>query len=146
MVMVLVAPRRKTPLPANASMGARLKALRERRGLIQSEVAERLGISYKTVSAYENDRAVLGSDDFPKWSEALGVSVAELTSSLGLGLPAGSGHLRMELAALYGPDSGEEVERILRELADLPDTDQRQIIDSISDQVSGRHARRQRDN
>lgn len=145
MVMVLVPPRRKTPPGATASMGAKLQALRERQGLKQTEVAERLGISYKTVSAYENNRAVLGSDDFGKWAAALDVSVAELTTALGLGLPAGSSNLRAELSVLYGPDAGEEVEQTLRDIADLSPADQRQILDSIRDQVAGRHLRRQRD-
>ena len=40
-----------------ASLGEKLKNIRELRGMGQKEVSELTGISYKTISNYENDRS-----------------------------------------------------------------------------------------
>ncbi|MCI9576587.1 MAG: helix-turn-helix transcriptional regulator [Clostridiales bacterium] len=40
-----------------ASLGEKLKYIRELRGMGQKEVSELTGISYKTISNYENDRS-----------------------------------------------------------------------------------------
>lgn len=140
MVMVLVPTRRDPPSAADFARGQKLQALRLRVGKTQRQVANALGISFKTVSAYENGRADLGAEDFEEWARALGVSVAELTSSLGFGLPAETGCLGRDLAALFGPDAGDEVERLMREMADLPDDERRQIIRAIRYQIAGRNA------
>jgi len=40
----------------NMSFGAKLKALRKQRGIIQTQIAEELGIRQNTYSDYENDK------------------------------------------------------------------------------------------
>lgn len=142
MVMLLVPAKRDAPTAEAREMGVKLKKLRESQDKTQREVGEVLGISYQTVSAYENGRAILGSDDFRPWSQALGVTVAELTSALGLGIPIGAGDFTKGLAEQFGPDRGQRLEKALRELADLPLSDQDQITESLLDQIAGRHARR----
>jgi transcriptional regulator with XRE-family HTH domain len=145
MVMVLVPTKREPPSPAALARGAQLQALRKRVKKTQQDIAEALKRSHKTISAYETGRAELGVDDFNDWARALGVSVAELTSALGLGLPAETGCLHRDLAVLFGPDEGEQVEQLVREMADLNEQDRATIIESFRDQVTGRHVRRQRD-
>jgi transcriptional regulator with XRE-family HTH domain len=125
-------------------MGAKLQALRMRAGLTQPELGDRLNLSFKTISAYENDRAVLGSDDFERWADALGISVAELTTALGFGPPPSDGSLYADLLTIYGPHRGASLEKALRLLEMLAPADQEQMIESLLDQVAGRHAR-QRD-
>lgn len=135
MVVALMPPRRRNEAPL--TFGARLQALRERQGLTQKDLGEKLGISFKTVSAYENNRAVIKGRDFEDWADALGVSLAELTSSLGLGLSETTGALRKELSILYGPDQGNEAEVMLHEIAELPAIERRQVLNTLRDSIEG---------
>lgn len=119
------------------TLGAKLQALRERQDLTQKQLGNKLGISFKTVSAYENNRATIKSTEFEQWADALGVSIAELTASLGLGLPETTGALRGELAALYGPDQGDQVDELVREIATLPATERQQLLNTVRDSLDG---------
>jgi transcriptional regulator with XRE-family HTH domain len=60
-------------LPADASLGQRLKSYRLAAGLTQEEMAERTGIDFQTLSAYERGNAL------PKW-----LNVEKLIKTLGV--------------------------------------------------------------
>lgn len=131
MVMLLVPAKKDPPSPVAVRLGSNLQKLRERVGKTQQQVADALvpPLSNKTVSAYENGHAVLGADDFEAWAIALGVSVAELTSALGLGLPLSATKLREGLSGALGPDKGDLMGEVVQEIRDWPERDQRFIIE-----------------
>ena len=58
--------------------GATIKALRERRGLTQAELAEELSVSSKTVSKWETGKGLPDISLLQPLSQALGISVIEL--------------------------------------------------------------------
>ena len=62
----------------NYVTGANIKALRERRKLTQAELAEKLGISSKTVSKWETSRGLPDISLLQPLAQALGISVIEL--------------------------------------------------------------------
>jgi transcriptional regulator with XRE-family HTH domain len=57
-----------------------LALVREARGLLQTDVAERLGKSRSVVAFVENRNRQLKPDEFPLWAEALGVEVDDITT------------------------------------------------------------------
>ncbi|MEB1813274.1 helix-turn-helix domain-containing protein [Adlercreutzia mucosicola] len=60
--------------------GASIRALRERAGMTQRRLADRLGITGKAVSKWETDRGLPDITLVEPLACALGVSVAELLS------------------------------------------------------------------
>lgn len=60
--------------------GATIRALRESKGLTQAQLAERLFVSDKTVSKWENGKGYPDISLLESIAEALGVSVTELLS------------------------------------------------------------------
>lgn len=60
--------------------GATIRALRESKGLTQAQLAERLFVSDKTVSKWENGKGYPDISLLESIAEALDVSVAELLS------------------------------------------------------------------
>ncbi len=64
----------------NYVTGAAVKALREKRGYTQKQLAERLAVSDKAVSKWETGRGLPDVTLLEPLAKALGVSVAELLS------------------------------------------------------------------
>ena len=63
--------------------GRWLRELREKRGLTQREVAQRVGAEYYTfVSQLENGRGRIPPDGYLLWAEALGVQPREFVQGL----------------------------------------------------------------
>jgi transcriptional regulator with XRE-family HTH domain len=67
-----------------SGFGTQLVALRERAGLSQLQLAERLGVTQQAVALWERKTTAPRSDTLAKLSQALGVRVDEL---LGLAAP-----------------------------------------------------------
>ena len=65
---------------SNYVNGDGIHALREGLGLTQKELAERIGVSDKTVSKWETGRGLPDISVLPLLAEALGVSLSELFS------------------------------------------------------------------
>lgn len=127
MVVALMPPRRR--VTETPTRGFNLAALRDRAGLTQQQLGDKLGISYKTVSAYENNRAVIRSTEFGKWAEALGISQTEFETSLGFGVPASATGIRREAAAIVGPDDAELVEETVETTRDWPADERRHALE-----------------
>ena len=58
--------------------GATVKALREKRGLTQAELADKIGVSSKTVSKWETAKGLPDISLLQPLAQALGISVIEL--------------------------------------------------------------------
>lgn len=66
-----------------AEAGRWLRELREKRGLTQRELAQRVGAEYYTfVSQLENGRGRIPPDGYLVWAEALGVQPREFVRGL----------------------------------------------------------------
>lgn len=59
--------------------GAILKNKRIECGLLQEDVAEKMGISQRTISSWETGRTVPKLDDYDKLAQIFGCSINELT-------------------------------------------------------------------
>jgi transcriptional regulator with XRE-family HTH domain len=80
-------PRSKKKTPTFASeLGARLKALREKRGLTQQQLGERLKAAPSRISRYESGGAVPEAETLVTLATVLEVSLDELL----LGRPSGA--------------------------------------------------------
>ena len=61
--------------------GKRLAQLRKARGLTQTELGDKVGISFRMVAYYEGQTNYLPKHVLPQLARALGVSVEELTDT-----------------------------------------------------------------
>ncbi len=61
--------------------GRRLAQLRKARGLTQTQLGERVGISFRMVAYYEGQTNYMPTHILPQLARALGVSVDELTDT-----------------------------------------------------------------
>ena len=111
---------RKTELPPldvdSDPIGKRIAIVRKRRGLTQTQLAEKIGITQAVVSDYEVRRAHLSDEMLIRFSLALGVSVDYL----------------------LGLEKNEHVEPISRTLVNkmaeidkLPQSDKRALLKNI---------------
>lgn len=79
-------PKKKTPTLA-IEVGARLRKLRELRGLTQQQLADRLGAKKPRISRYESGNALPEAETLITLAEVLEVSIDELL----LGRPSSAG-------------------------------------------------------
>lgn len=93
----------RNALAADASFGARLQRLRKERGIAQSQVATRLGVSKPTVWAWEHDKARPVGSRIADLANVLGVTATELLAE-GNASEAESliAQSREKIAAAYG--------------------------------------------
>jgi transcriptional regulator with XRE-family HTH domain len=68
----------KRPHEADVALGRRLKSLRVRRGLSQTELGMLLGLSFQQIQKYENATNRLRVSQLWRIADALGVPVTEL--------------------------------------------------------------------
>jgi transcriptional regulator with XRE-family HTH domain len=68
----------KRPHEADIALGRRLKSLRVRRGLSQTELGMLLGVSFQQIQKYENATNRIRVSQLWRIAEALGVPVTEL--------------------------------------------------------------------
>ena len=66
------------PNPIDVEVGARLRVLRRSRGLSQSDLAERLGLTFQQVQKYERGANRISASKLWKVAEVLKVPVGEL--------------------------------------------------------------------
>ena len=66
----------------DAILGARIKTLRKERGLTQTALGERLGITFQQVQKYENGANRVSAIALLKLAEALGVAPLELMADV----------------------------------------------------------------
>ena len=105
-------------------LGARIARLRKDEGITQVQLAEQLGTSQQTITAYEVGRRRVPVSSLPRIAKLLGLSVEELI---------GEDPKPAERGA--APKLQQQLERITR----LPKTQQRfvmQVIDSVIAQAN----------
>lgn len=102
------------------TLGVRLRQLRQARGLTQTELARKVGVTQRVVTYYENEAATVSADLLAKFAKVLGVSADEL-----LGTPA-----KPSAATELLPQS-LRLWRKLKQVEALPPTERRQIVQLI---------------
>lgn len=66
---------------ARNAFGKRLAQLRKARGLTQTELGQKVGISFRMVAYYEGQTQYMPTHILPQLARALGVTVDELTDT-----------------------------------------------------------------
>ena len=67
--------------PLDAMVGARIRMLRVNRGMSQTMLAERIGVTFQQVQKYERGANRVGASRLSRIASVLGVSVDELFES-----------------------------------------------------------------
>ena len=88
--------------PLDAMVGARIRMLRVNRGMSQTMLAERIGVTFQQVQKYEQGANRVGASRLSQIASVLGVSVGELFESSRAGSPGLNSpvHLLAEPGAL----------------------------------------------
>jgi transcriptional regulator with XRE-family HTH domain len=71
----------KTPDPLDAMVGAKIRILRIDRGLSQSDLAEKIGVTYQQIQKYEKGANRVGASRLSRFAAVLGVAVGDLFKS-----------------------------------------------------------------
>jgi transcriptional regulator with XRE-family HTH domain len=71
----------RTPDPLDVMVGARIRILRNHRGMSQGELAGKIGVTFQQVQKYEKGTNRVGASRLSRIASVLGVSVGELFES-----------------------------------------------------------------
>jgi transcriptional regulator with XRE-family HTH domain len=122
--------------PLDAMLGARIRILRVDRGISQSALAERIGVSFLQVQKYERGLNRVGATRLARIASVLDVSVAEFFQT-SRGGPAG---LKSPAHLLVEPGAWQ----VLKACAPMPGPRVRsrivKLIESIEDRTSAAKA------
>lgn len=99
-------------------LGARIKALRDARGLTQQELAEKVGFGLDYTSSIERGRKGATIATLAKFAAALGVTLSELFLGVDKPLPKEMKRLETALAG-KSPDAQQKILRILADALNL---------------------------
>ena len=117
--------------PLDAMVGARIRMFRINRGMSQTTLAERIGVSFQQVQKYELGANRVGASRLSQIASVLGVSVGELFESSG----AGSRALNSPVHLLAKPGAL----RVLKAYARTPSPRVRlciaKLVESIADRT-----------
>jgi transcriptional regulator with XRE-family HTH domain len=118
----------RRPDPLDAIVGAKIRIFRVNRGLSQSDLAKKIGVTFQQVQKYEKGANRVGAGRLSRIAAALGVSVGELFESPGertdstspIGLLAQPGTLRVVKAfsQTSNPRLRRAITRLLESLVD----------------------------
>jgi len=119
---VIVMPRppskkARTARKYNADWGQRIKAFRRTRGLSQTELAQKIGISQRALSDYEMATCRLPAEVLLKLSQSFRVSMYELTNG--------------KISAPPPPKNGRKVRAIVEKIETLPPKKQQQVVEYV---------------
>lgn len=106
-------------------LGARIASLRKEEDITQVELAEMLGVSQQTITAYESGRRRVPVSTLPTLAKLLGVSIEELIGGHG------------KRGAKRGPAS--RLQQQLEQVSQLPRAQQKfvsQMLDTVLQQAS----------
>ena len=92
----------RKPGPLDAMVGAKIRVFRVNRGISQTALAEKIGVSFQQVQKYEKGANRVGASRLSQIASVLGISVGELFESPqgGTSDPSSPVHLLAEPGAL----------------------------------------------
>jgi transcriptional regulator with XRE-family HTH domain len=135
-------PKLKTILKAKApdsrdiDVGRRIRAQRLVRGMSQTDLASRIGITFQQVQKYEKGVNRVGAGRLTRIAEVLGVPVAFLFGATDSGAPA-FGHGANEAFAFLETAGAL---RLVHAYADIKNPRIRRALVTLAEQISGRSA------
>jgi transcriptional regulator with XRE-family HTH domain len=122
--------------PLDAMVGARIRMLRVNRGVSQTVLAERIGVTFQQVQKYERGANRVGASRLAQIASVLDVSVGEFFESSRAGPPG----LNSPVHLLAEPDA----RRVLEDYARTPSPRVRsciaKLVESIADRTSATKA------
>lgn len=128
--------------PEGLRIAAVFKQLREDASLTQEQVAERAGLTLAGYRPYEQGKRQMRTEQIEVFAKAFGVSRSILAERLRLADPdAGDMSVRQQLAELIPDADAIELDAMVHQLATLPPSDRRQILEMWRDHLSGRLSR-----
>lgn len=89
------APAKKVPQPIDIAVGARVRFIRQHHQMSQSDLGDRLGITFQQIQKYERGTNRIGSSRLAQIAEVFGVPVAKLFD----GIEQGSGEMPAQFSA-----------------------------------------------
>ena len=95
-------------------LGSKIRQMRKRSGLTQNELADRSGISFRTIQKIEDGSSVPRVDTLDTLCQSLGVSIAELIE------PPENRSRSLSATAITGPLLPSDCALILNAVAELP--------------------------
>ena len=81
--------------PLDVMVGTRIRMLRANRGMSQTMLAERIGVTFQQVQKYERGANRVGASRLSQIASVLGVSVGDLFESSGAGSPGLNSPVRL---------------------------------------------------
>ena len=86
---------KKSPQPTDIAVGARVRRLRQARGMSQEKLGEHLGITFQQIQKYEKGTNRIGAGRLSQIARVLDVEVAKLFD----GIEQGSGEMPAQFSA-----------------------------------------------
>lgn len=119
----------KTPDPLDVLVGARIRILRTRRGMSQSDLAGKIGVSFQQVQKYEKGANRVGASRLSRIAEILGIPIGELFGA--------SRDKSADSQSLLRPLVGRNAVRFLRAFSRITDPRVRhsiaRLVEAIAD-------------
>jgi transcriptional regulator with XRE-family HTH domain len=121
-------PGGRPPKLKRSEFGERLVSIRQRAGLSQTEVAEKLGVSQQAYAGWERSTTALRPDDLAKLAEVLGTTTDEL--------------LGKQIAAKRGPGPTGRARQVFERVSQLPRATQQRILANVEDALTAYEVRK----
>jgi transcriptional regulator with XRE-family HTH domain len=122
--------------PLDAMVGAKIRMLRINRGMSQTGLAERIGVTFQQVQKYERGANRVGASRLSQVASVLGVSVGELFESSG----SGSRGLNSPVHLLAKPDALRVLTAYARTTSPRVRLCIAKLVESIADRTLGTKA------
>lgn len=123
---------KKRPDPIDVLVGNNVRILRLERGYSQSDLAERLGITFQQIQKYEKGINRIGSGRLARLSQVLGVSVGRLFQGSDAGIS-----VDMPPEALTGLLAKPYAIRMLKALANVSSNAARLSLVQLAESMAG---------
>jgi transcriptional regulator with XRE-family HTH domain len=123
---------KKRPDPIDVLVGNNIRILRLEKGLSQSDLAERLGITFQQIQKYEKGKNRIGSGRLARLSQVLGVSVSRFFHGSDVGIPVG-----VPPEALTALLTKPYAIRMLKALANLSNNAARLSLVQLAESMAG---------
>ena len=133
-------PKTKAPDSRDIDIGRRIRAQRLIRGMSQTDLANRIGITFQQVQKYEKGVNRVGAGRLTRIAEVLGVPVAFLFGATEA--PAGSPGEGANAAFAFLETAGAL--RLVHAYADIKNPRIRRALVTLAEQIVGRTASRPR--
>ena len=108
--------------PMHAEVGHRIRELRQKKGMLQEELARKAGLSPSALSNFEQGRRRTSLDWLKKLSKALGVSVSDLIPESRTRKPLAENHEEEKLLASWRKIGNPDLQDQLLEVIELAAT------------------------